>query len=153
MQNSYFNLPIITTAENYILGNIFPTKKSLRITQSFIDNNSAMWYYKQIPDDSRLELLAYIEYGDSKYWDILFYINNMVNIFDLPTNGDNIISRAHDKLTKREAKFGVINNALLRNSIQDEYLTESFNNNEKYRTFRFIKTEYISQLKGYLNGV
>jgi hypothetical protein len=153
MTNSYFNLSTIDTTDEYTFNNIFTSKKNISVAQDFLDTYSYMWYYKSIPDDSRLELISYLEYGDGKYWDMLFFINNMESIFSLPTNGDNVIHSTNDKLASFENKFGVINDAALRSSKYEEYLLEAQNINELHRTFRFINTAFIPQLLGVINGL
>jgi hypothetical protein len=151
MQNSYINIPSLTIG-NYQVGNIFGTTKNNPITDKFIQDNNHMWYYKEIVSDTRLELLAYQEYNDSKMWDILFKVNQMETLFDLPTNGDNIILRVEEFLAKLEAKIGVITHLSYRKELEDKLVEEFTIYNEKHRRFRFIKSQYISQLLGMLNG-
>lgn len=150
MLNTYFNLPTYITSDNYQVANIFPTYKNLKIPASILSQN--MFYYKDIPDDTRLDLLAYLEYGDSKYWDVLFYINNMDHVFDLPTNGDNVILSATKKLNNLEAKLGNISSTELRNQTYEKYLLEAVTTNERHRNFRFVQRAYLPALLGAING-
>jgi hypothetical protein len=85
-------------------------------------------------------------------WDILFKVNQMETLFDLPTNGDNIILRVEEFLAKLEAKIGVITHLSYRKELEDKLVEEFTIYNEKHRRFRFIKSQYISQLLGMLNG-
>lgn len=153
MNNTYFNMKDTITEENYTFSNIFASRKNQNITNTFITDNPHYWYYKDIQDDTRLEVLSYFEYNDSKYWDLLFYINDMDSIFDLPTNGDNIIAKVNSKVQDFETKFGIITDIVIKNQQYDTFLSEVTILNEKHRRFRFIKPSYISQFLGYLNGL
>jgi hypothetical protein len=150
MTNSFFNLPSYTLG-NYSFKNIFPTYKNLPILSTIL-NNKQYFYYKTIADDTRLELLSFTEYGESKYWDVLFYINNMEHIFDLPTNGDNLINRVQAKLLNYETKFGAILNSTVRNERYNTYFSELDTNNELHRNFRFVRKEYLPMIIGMING-
>jgi hypothetical protein len=177
LTNSYFNYSTITEGD-YSFGNIFPTRKNKNISNTFLLNNDYLFYYKDIVNDTRLELLSYTEYNDAKYWDLLFYINNMDNIFDLPNSNDIIVNKAINKLIAFETKFGAlstntlisddlyisfygskfdrissVNNKSIRDYYYDGYLQEFELSNETHRHFRFVKSKYISQLLGYINGL
>lgn len=177
MTNSYFNYSTITES-SYTFSNIFSTRKNKNISDSFLLNNDYLFYYKDIVNDTRLELLSYTEYNDSKYWDLLFYINNMDNIFDLPNSNDIVVNKATNKLVAFEAKFGAlstntlisdalyisfygssfdrlssVNNKSIRDYYYDMYFREAELSNETHRHFRFVKSKYISQLLGYINGL
>lgn len=145
MLNSYFNLPQIIV-DDYNFSNIFPTYKNLNILQSFIDSNPILFYYIDLPDDSRLELISYNEYNDSKYWDVLFYINNMENIFDLPTNYDNL----NDEINKKISDYVDLVGSITQENI-DKIKTNILNNNEKHRRFRMVKKDYLKQVVNIIN--
>jgi hypothetical protein len=155
MTNSILIYPSYTVTVNggnITFDNIFNTNKIYGLSLTFASDYDYMFYYKEIQDDTRLDLLAFREYNNSSYWDLLFYINEMESIFDLPTNYDNVHGMALEKLEKMEAKIGVIKSPVLRNETFQRLLDETIQQNEKHRKFRFVRPEYISQLVSIING-
>jgi len=143
MRNTYFNLPTFNTEDGFTVKDIIATNKYKKLSDEFLAENNKYWYYKNIHDDSRLELIAYTEYQDSSLWDILFIINQMDNVWDLPKSGDYINTISEQKVKKFNELFGAsrMNETLTfrTQQIYDQY----FELNEKHRRFRFIYSEYI----------
>lgn len=145
MKNSYFTLPYYDT-EDFQIRDIFPTKKNKKLTNKTLEDYAHFWYYKNIQDNTRLELLSQTEYSSSMYWDILFLINQMDNIWDLPKSEDYINTLVDNRIEDFKLLFTeerMQETLALRKA---ELYQQYFNDNEKHRRFRFINKEHIPNL-------
>lgn len=150
MKNTHFKLPTYITNDsngiNYKVKDIFVTYKNQKVSNEFIANNKSFWYYKDIQDNTRLELLAHTEYNDSSLWDILFVINQMDNIWDLPKSEDYVNELAQQKVDEFALLFGKSRMQETLELRTQELYQKYFDLNEKHRRFRFINKQQIPNL-------
>lgn len=146
MRNSYFNLPTYITDDNYEVKDIVSANKYKKITDDFLKENENFWYYKNIQDNTRLELLAHLEYDNSSLWDILFVINQMDNVWDLPKSEDYVSSMTETKTEEFLTLFGQERMEETLNLRRESIYTMYFNQNEKHRKFRFFYIQYLPNL-------
>jgi hypothetical protein len=105
-----------------------------------------MWYYQNIQDNTRLELLSLLEYKSSTYWDILFFINQMDNVWDLPKSEDYVNTLVDNKMQAFNLLFTEARMQETKDIRRAELYETYFNLNEKHRRFRFINKEHIPNL-------
>lgn len=151
MKNSYFSFPYYTDGD-FQFRDIFQTTRNKKLDTTFINNNPDYWYYKNIQDNTRLDVIAYKEYNDSSMWDILFYINQMDNIWDLPKSEDYINTLTEDKMREFDNLFGSDRIDETRTLRRAEIYKDLFSQNEKHRRFRFINKKYIPTLIATIKG-
>jgi hypothetical protein len=142
MLNRIFNFPSITINNTYQFDNVFVYDKSA--VYSIVDANSHMFYTKVCQDDEKLEALAYKEYNDSSLWDVLFVINKMKSVYDLPKNQDIVYSESVDYFNEWKAKFPYIQNQQTLDNIFKAIHSRKVTSNEKYRVIRYIYPDYLT---------
>jgi|SaaInl8_200m_RNA_FD_contig_21_2030988_length_1509_multi_5_in_0_out_0_2 hypothetical protein len=96
------------------------------------------WHFSV--DDDKMERISYELYGSEHYWDILVLINSRDPLFDMPYNGDTVLSMSEDKT--EEYRSGVFKNSFT--TEHTAYMTEEYNKiiserNESFRALRIVK--------------
>ena len=150
MYNSYFNLPTYDIDSTYRVADIFLQHKNRKFSDLFISDNEDAWYYIIIPDNALLEQIAYQEYDNSSYWDLLFMINQMDTPFDLPKSADMVEYKVEEHLVEWKKRFPNFPDDLLeekRAELQIEYTDV----NEKHRKFRCVRTSHLTLLYKAIN--
>lgn len=143
MKNTHFKFPYYTTEDGIQLRDIFSVYKNKKLSDKFISDLSGFWYYKNVQDNTRLELLAYTEYSDSSMWDILFLINQMDNVWDLPKSEDYIATVVQEKMDEFNFLFSEARMAETKDMREKELYEMYFQLNEKHRKLRFINKQHI----------
>jgi hypothetical protein len=142
MNNTYFNLPTYNYNETYAFSDIFATTKTKKLADSFLSDNEAAWYYIIANDNTLLEQISYTEYGRSDYWDVLMIINQMDTPCNLPKSQEYVSNEVEAQYDEWLVKF-----PNYPQSLREEKLAEIYSKvdevNEKHRTFRCIKDNYI----------
>jgi hypothetical protein len=128
----------------YSVDNISSSSYKTPVSDSFLNLRKHMFYYSIIPNNSRLELLAHLEYNDSSMWDILFVINKMNSVFSLPQSADILYYKLEEKIALWQNTFKLSAEDL--EIYKEAWYLELEIENEKHRKFRFVKKEYITQL-------
>lgn len=108
----------------------------IKFLSTITDN---MVYYKEVLLNDTPEVIAYNEYGDSSYWDIIVLLNGTsMDIY--PKTVDYIYSEA-DRLIER------LDNPAIDDTKRDENYQKIFDiltiKNNKKRKVRLLKKEYI----------
>jgi hypothetical protein len=142
MLNRIFNFPTIIVDDTYQFDNIFVYDKTA--VYSIVDNNPYMFYTKVCQDDEKLESLAYREYNDSSLWDILFVINKMESVYDLPKNQDIVYNESIDYFNEWKTKFPYITDQKTLDNVFNNIHSQKIADNEKYRVLLYIYTDYLT---------
>jgi len=152
MNNKYFIFKRVKIGNNSIKNttdlNLLP-----RIPDIFKGND----YIKEllIEDNTLIEQISYRLYDTTDYWDLLFVLNNMTNLNQLPKEEDIILRRA-DNIYKKWLEVNqstVIYEGL---NIEEKYkniLKEEEEKNEKYRYFKYISSSHISEVMNELKKI
>jgi len=137
-------------ALSYTIKNFTRFDSLTKIPEKYFTNEYALTY--KVPDDSRLELIAYQLWGDSNYWDILMILNGMDMFNQLPTNYDAVLDRVEAKLnefierTEKYTPQGHVYTASFLRDKEAEILAEEEELNEKYREIIYIEKSHISDI-------
>ena len=115
-----------------------------------IFNSTRYFYYITVPNDTRLDIISFKEYGSNIYADLIFYVNKMTSVFDLPKNDSyvkNIIDTHYQEYIDKE----IVNKKLL--EAIHKNITEKFTReNELHRNLRMVKPDYINEVIGIIKN-
>ena len=115
-----------------------------------IFNNTRYFYYITVPNDTRLDIISFKEYGSNIYADLIFYVNKMTSVFDLPKN-DSYVKNIIDKHYQEYIDKEIINKKLL--EAIHKNITEKFTReNELHRNLRMVKPDYINEVIGIIKN-
>lgn len=148
MLNSFF---VYSTIDKDSTWTVSDASFTYSIPQSIIDSNSSWFYYKKLDDDIKLETIAYFEYGDTKYWDLIVELNKMPTFYSLPKNQNIISAQAEASTIQWGIDFGydltLPQYNGLYNQKYSEYAEQYFNENEIYRYIKLVKVQNLPDLK------
>ena len=115
-----------------------------------IFNSTRYFYYITVSNDTRLDIISFKEYGSNIYADLIFYVNKMTSVFDLPKNDSyvkNIIDTHYQEYIDKE----IVNKKLL--EAIHKNITEKFTReNELHRNLRMVKPDYINEVIGIIKN-
>jgi len=152
MNNKYFIFKRVKIGNNSIKNttdlNLLP-----RIPDIFKGND----YIKEllIEDNTLIEQISYRLYDTTDYWDLLFVLNNMTNLNQLPKEEDIILRRA-DNIYKKWLEVNQSTVIYEDLNIEEKYkniLKEEEEKNEKYRYFKYISSSHISEVMNELKKI
>lgn len=114
--------------------------------------NPVYFSIKVIPDDLTLDVLSFQLYNDARYWDLLFYINNMSSINSLPKSFEKVESIIDMALEEQIKKYPIIKNNQVAIDAYTNILRNKYNeDNEIHRRFKVIRKEYLTDFVRNIN--
>ena len=115
-----------------------------------IFNSTRYFYYITVPNDTRLDIISFKEYGSNIYADLIFYVNKMTSVFDLPKN-DSYVKNIIDNQYQEYIDKGIVDTNLLEAIYKN--ITEKFTReNELHRNLRMVKPDYINEVIGIIKN-
>ena len=114
-------------------------------------------YYdiKIVEDDILIEQISFEVYGTTDYWDLLLAYNGIKSIGELPVNYDILIQRVEEEFfawKKVAKKMSFLPDEKEIEASFEIILKEKQDLNEKYRKFKYIKPEVISEVISYIES-
>lgn len=123
----------------------FVNFNKLIIVPPSVFTTTKYFYYISAPDDTRLDILSVQEYNTNLYADLIFLINKMTSVFDLPRNISFVEETIDTDYNKYVAPLNITNTSQLtfiRRNIARKY----YRKNELYRNLRMVKPDYIKEV-------
>jgi hypothetical protein len=117
------------------------------IPAKYYDSKYLMEY--ELQDNELIEGVSYNIYGTTNYWDLLIAGNGIKSLSQLPVQYDTVLVRAEERYSTFLMKpnlTGIVPTTEKKELIYQEILAEEIENNEKFRTLKYIRPEYISEL-------
>ena len=101
-------------------------------------------YYEfiEIPDNQKIEYVAYDLYGDTKYWDIILLLNGLQDPLELPNSHSYVVDRATEN-TIGYMNYYKITDEEVYQKVYNNYYQEELEKNEKYRMIKVVKPHKI----------
>ena len=94
----------------------------------------------QMKDDDKIERISLELYGTPDYWDVLLLLNKRIPMFEFALGFDTLSDLTDSKIQKYidvVYKTGLSN--LAKNEMNDDYLNEFLDNNEKFRVLKIVR--------------
>ena len=148
MTNTIYNITTQTSFGEYIIADIF--NKSITLNESSVSAYDSWFDYIDVNNSDRLDSLAYRIYNNTNVWDVLFVINSMNTVFDLPKSDDYLYKLSEEALSKWMRIFPDTSSERQK-ELLDGYFKENEAINEKYRRLKIIKPQYLSRFTELLN--
>lgn len=133
----------------YTIDNIF--EKNIVLDNTSVTTYSDWFGYTTINDGSRLDSISYNIYGSPNMWDVLFILNDMYTVFDLPKSTDYIFSVVESRLQQWIDMFPNTSADRLE-ELRGVFTDEETVKNEKNRTLRYLLPQYLPRFKDLINA-
>lgn len=157
MEKRYYTFDDITSIKT---GDTFKNFASLKTLPDEITTDSSLFVTIELGDNEKLEYISLKYYNTMNYWDLLVLINNVKDVTKLPRDMNTLINMVDTALYNHLVYFGIENSITNEQYITDkraEIENDFTIENEKYRTFKIIKpnkiTEFLKRLDDYVNRV
>jgi len=150
MKNQYYVFDDYEWTSEYSVKNFTRLDTLPKIPEKYFTSDYIQTY--QVPDDSRLELIAFKLWGDSNYWDILMALNKMTKFNQLPKNHDIILENVQKKMddfisrTEKITPKGFVYTTEILEEKRARFLEEEETINEEFRNIIYIEKSNISDL-------
>lgn len=118
---------------------------------STIFETQKYFYYITVPNDTRLDILSVEAYGINIYSDLIFIINKMSSIFDLPKS-ESYVRGIIDEKYKYYTNTLNIKSTILLNKIYENLENKHNKENELYRNLRMVRSEYLTEVIGLIKN-
>lgn len=110
-------------------------------------NTNRYFYYITVPNDTRLDIISVKEYNTNIYMDLIFVVNKMTSMFDLPRNDSYLKNIIDERYSYYKDTLQITDTRLLQTIYQN--LVEKFTKeNELYRNLRIVKPDYVNEVIG-----
>jgi hypothetical protein len=148
MINTVYNFNETTSFSNYTITDVF--SKTITLVPENITVYNDWFTYINVDDGRTLVDIAYDVYNNSNLWDLIFIINNMDTVFDLPKHNDYVYSVVDNRFAVWTAMFPHLSQTELDNT-KARFLEEEIANNEKHRKIILLKSQYLPRFTELLN--
>lgn len=148
MINTVFTYNSTASFGDYTIQDIY--SKSLTLNSTQVSAYSNWFYTVLVQDGQRLEELANTIYDNANLWDIIFIINNMDTVFDLPKSSDYVYSVVQDRLNNWVSMFPNTTTDRL-SQLEQQFLEEETAKNELHRYVTVLYPQYLPRFQELLN--
>jgi len=148
----YYKVKTRETQEGFFIRDVSEIRKLPKITQELLDRLDIKLIEFTLHDNIHIEFISQEIYGNARYWDLFFAVNNITSFDELPKDSDIIYERAQERLQSELEILKLVKYSYSdsdKNNLFKKILEEENIKNEKFRNIKIIQPIDVQKIIKY----